>query len=58
MSKLEYIILGLFGFFCWVFFFSVPQTGKNKTLNPALKIKLSLRLFIVQMIEIPFDRLQ
>lgn len=56
MSKLEYIILGLFVFL--LVFFSVPQTGKNKTLNPALKIKLSLRLFIVQMIEIPFDRLQ
>lgn len=38
MSKLEYIILGLFVFLLG-FFFSVPQTGKNKTLNPALKIE-------------------
>lgn len=38
MSKLEYIILDLFVFFVGVFF-SVPQTGKNKTLNPALKIE-------------------
>lgn len=30
MSKLEYIILGLFGFFCWVFFFLSPKLGKTK----------------------------